>query len=50
MLISFSFFFLDSKEETVKRNSTRHIEGELILGGALASVEGSSHLGDRAPA
>ncbi len=31
-------------------NPTRHIEGELILGGALASVEGSSHLGNRAPA
>ncbi len=29
---------------------TRHVEGELILGGSLASIEGSSHLGDRAPA
>ncbi len=28
----------------------RLVEGELILDGALGSVEGCSHLGDRAPA
>jgi hypothetical protein len=26
---------------------TRHVEGELSLGSALARIEGSSHLGDR---
>jgi hypothetical protein len=37
----------------VRRNCltipSRHVEGELSLGGALARIEGSSHLGDRAP-
>ncbi len=37
----------------VRRNCltipTRHVEGELSLGSALARIEGSSHFGDRAP-